>query len=124
MSTSQGCPPRWVREGGISGSKMAHCWSVTSEGYGLRGCRSCHIVAHSLSRGDALTISQNIAFAKTCFRIASHSSNYGTRRRQLKNLRHNKALHLTAFPLRSKAAGELGRWASHLNLTGDRNIPR
>jgi hypothetical protein len=31
-----------------------------------------------------------------------------TRRRQLKNLRHNKALHLTAFPLRSKAAGELG----------------
>jgi hypothetical protein len=24
----------------------------------------------------------------------------------------NKALHLTAFPLRSKAAGELGRWAA------------
>jgi transposase len=38
----------------------------------LRGCRSCHIVAHSLLRGDALTISQNIAFAKTCFRIASY----------------------------------------------------
>jgi len=25
----------------------------------------------------------------------------------------NKALHLTAFPLRSKAAGELERWAQH-----------
>jgi len=24
----------------------------------------------------------------------------------------NKALHLTAFPLRSKAAGELGRWTN------------
>src|SRR5215211_6974280 len=73
MSTSRGRPPRWVREGGISGSQLAHCWSVTSEGSGVRGCRSCHIVAHSWSRGDALTISQNIAFAKTCFRIASQN---------------------------------------------------
>jgi hypothetical protein len=40
---------------------------------------------------------------------SSHSSNYGTRRPQLKRLQHNKALHLTAFPLRSKAAGELRR---------------
>jgi len=30
----------------------------------------------------------------------------------------NKALHLTAIPLRSVAAGELGRWAGKIETTG------
>ena len=69
-------------------------------------------------RGDVTTdimqelpLSMIPTFAVPFWIIFSHHLTHQiteTRRRQLKNLRHNKALHLTAFPLRSKAAGELG----------------
>src|SRR5262247_626981 len=71
MSTSRGRPPRWAREGGSSGSKIAHCASVISAGYGLRGCRSGHLAVHSLARGNAATIPHHSSFANICFRIAS-----------------------------------------------------
>src|SRR4029453_4985579 len=68
MSTVRGCPPRGLcLAGGISGSTMAHCSSVRSEGYLFRDWSSFHIRAHSSADGICANYLTNILFCQTLF---------------------------------------------------------
>src|SRR2546429_8732897 len=68
MSTVRGCPPRGLcLAGGISGSTMAHCSSVRSEGYFFRDWSFPHIRAHSSADGTCANYLTNILFCQALF---------------------------------------------------------
>src|SRR5213593_4841459 len=68
MSTVRGCPPRGLcLAGGISGSTMAHCSSVRSEGYCFRDWSFFHIRAHSSADGICANYLTNILFCQALF---------------------------------------------------------
>src|SRR5882724_10597568 len=49
MAIARGRPPRSLRGAGISGSKLAHCSSVKSDGYDFLCCWSHDMLAPSLA---------------------------------------------------------------------------
>src|SRR4029453_9111604 len=68
MSTLRGCPPRGLCfAGGMSGSTMAHCSSVRSEGYFFRAWSFFHIRAHSSADGTCANYLTNILFCQALF---------------------------------------------------------
>src|SRR5438132_14080493 len=68
MSTVRGCPPRGLcLAGGISGSAMAHCSSVRSEGYFFRHWSFFNIRAHSSAEGIRANYRINILFCQALF---------------------------------------------------------
>src|SRR5438132_13607262 len=68
MSTSRWRPPRGrCVAGGISGSTMAHCSSVRSEGYYFRDWSFFNMCAHSSADGICANYLTNLLFYQTLF---------------------------------------------------------
>src|SRR5207237_485859 len=62
-----GSPRGLCLAGGISGSTMAHCSSVRSEGYFFRDWSFPHIRAHSSADGTCANYLTNILFCQALF---------------------------------------------------------
>src|SRR6516164_11177427 len=68
MSTTRGCPPRGpCLAGGISGSTMAHCSSVRSEGYFFRGRSFLNMATHSCVDRICANYLINLLFCQAMF---------------------------------------------------------
>src|SRR6266446_9543820 len=68
MSTLRGRPPRgFCLAGGISGSTIAHCSSVRSEGYFFRDWSPCTMCAHSSADEICANYRTNLLFCQAIF---------------------------------------------------------
>src|SRR5262245_10599768 len=68
MSTSRGRPPRGLcGAAGISGATMAHCSSVSSEGYCLRDGSCFNMLAHSSADGICANYQTKLVLCQALF---------------------------------------------------------